>query len=181
MVRIVARGPRIFIGESNPAGYPFPYPAEALCQWFVLEYNFPMRREISAGCVIYRREGDETRVVLIRPRDRDAWALPKGLLDPGESSEAAAEREAQEETGLRGKLGSKIDSVKYTYTAKWESPPVKVFKIVTYYLMEFRDGDASQHDWEVESVEWFPIDQAIKLASYPSEKGVLKKAKELLA
>jgi hypothetical protein len=47
--------------------------------------------------------------------------------------------------------------------------------------MEFADGDPSQHDWEVESVEWFPIDQAIERASYPSEKAVLKKARELLA
>ena len=139
-----------------------------------------MRRDISAGCVIYRRVAQPFEVVLIRPRDRDVWALPKGLLDPGESAEVAAEREAQEETGLSGRLEQKIDTVKYTYSAKWENPPVQVFKIVTYYLMECTGGDTSQHDWEVEKVEWFPIDEAIKAAGYSSEKSILKKAKTLL-
>ena|SRR5687767_10002061 len=136
-----------------------------------------MRREISAGCVIYRRVSDRCEVVLIRPKGREVWALPKGLLDSDESSEVAAEREAREETGLTGTIGPKIDTVKYTYSAKWETPPVQVFKIVTYYLMECTGGDSSQHDWEVERVEWFPVDEAIKLAGYSSEKMVLKKAK----
>jgi 8-oxo-dGTP pyrophosphatase MutT (NUDIX family) len=138
-----------------------------------------MRREISAGCVIHRRE-QSIEVALIRPRDRDVWTLPKGLLDPGESPEVAAEREAREETGLFGRLGPKIDTVKYIYSAKWENPPGQVFKIVTYYLLEWSGGDTSQHDREVERVEWFPIDEAIKLAGFSSDKAILKKARTLL-
>jgi 8-oxo-dGTP pyrophosphatase MutT (NUDIX family) len=119
-------------------------------------------------------------VALIQPRDRKAWALPKGLIEPGEAPEAAAEREAREETGLSGAILTKIDTIKYSYVAKWERPPTRIFKIVTFYLLRFISGDPSQHDREVDRVEWFPIDDAIKRASYPQEKAVIRKAKDLI-
>jgi 8-oxo-dGTP pyrophosphatase MutT (NUDIX family) len=130
--------------------------------------------------VVYRRNENLTEVALIQPRDRNAWSLPKGLIESGEAPEIAAQREAREETGLSGMIVTKIDTIKYSYTAKWEKPPTRIFKIVTFYLMRYTDGDPSQHDREVDRVEWFPIDQAIKRASYAQEKSVLRKAKELL-
>jgi 8-oxo-dGTP pyrophosphatase MutT (NUDIX family) len=138
------------------------------------------RREISAGCVVYRTTEALTEVALIQPKDRKAWALPKGLIERGEAPEAAAQREAREETGLSGNIISKIDTIKYSYMAKWEKPPTRVFKIVTFYLLRYTDGDPSQHDREVDRVEWFPIDTAIANASYPQEKTIIRKAKELI-
>jgi 8-oxo-dGTP diphosphatase len=121
-----------------------------------------------------------TEVALIQPRDRKSWALPKGLIESGEEPQHAAQRETQEETGLSGEIVTRIDTIKYSYTAKWEQPPARIFKVVTFYLLRFREGDPEQHDKEVDRVEWFPIDQAIKSASYPQEKAVLRKAKELI-
>jgi 8-oxo-dGTP pyrophosphatase MutT (NUDIX family) len=138
------------------------------------------RREISAGCVVYRTTEDLTEVALIQPRDRKAWALPKGLIERGEVPEAAAQREALEETGLSGTIVTKIDTIKYSYMAKWEKPPTRVFKIVTFYLLKFTNGDPSLHDREVDRVEWFPIDHAISNASYPQEKTIIRKAKSLI-
>jgi 8-oxo-dGTP pyrophosphatase MutT (NUDIX family) len=139
-----------------------------------------VRREISAGCVIYRVERDSVQVALIRPKGRNSWALPKGMVEQGEASEAAARREAEEETGLQGEIAGKIDNIKYTYTTKWENPQAKIFKIVTFYLMRHTGGDTSLHDWEVDDVRWFPIDQAIANVSYSTEKQVLRKAKGML-
>jgi len=126
-----------------------------------------VRREISAGCVVYRTTEEGTQVALIQPRDRKAWALPKGIIERGEAPEMAAQREALEETGLSGTIVTKIDTIKYSYMAKWEKPPTRVFKIVTFYLLKFSGGDPSRHDREVDRVEWFPIDGAIASASYP--------------
>ena len=139
-----------------------------------------VRREISAGCVVYRTTDEGTEVALIRPRDRKAWALPKGIIERGEAPEVAAKREALEETGLSGTILSKIDTIKYSYMAKWETPPTRVFKIVTFYLLKFTDGDPSRHDREVDRVEWFPIEKAIANASYAQEKTIIRKAKDLI-
>jgi 8-oxo-dGTP pyrophosphatase MutT (NUDIX family) len=139
------------------------------------------RREISAGCVVYRTNGKLIEVALIQPRDRDAWALPKGLIERGETPEAAACREAREETGLSGEIESRIDTIKYSYTAKWEEPPIRVFKIVTFFLMQFTSGNPKDHDREVERVEWFPIEEAIRQASYKQEKDILAKAKRMIS
>jgi len=139
------------------------------------------RRETSAGCVVYRMENGLPQVALIQPHDRKAWALPKGLIERGEPPEKAAEREAREETGLSGRIVGKIDTIKYSYVATWEKPTVRVFKIVSFYLLKYMEGDPSRHDWEVDRVEWFPIEKAISSATYPLEKGILKKAKLLIA
>ena len=138
------------------------------------------RREISAGCVVYRTANGLTEVALIQPRDRNAWALPKGLIERGEAPEIAAQREAREETGLSGTLGTKLDTIKYSYMAKWEKPPTRVFKIVTFYLLRNTGGDTSLHDREVDRVEWFPIEEAIRMSSYKQEKDVLRKAQRLI-
>jgi ADP-ribose pyrophosphatase len=55
-------------------------------------------------CVVLIPIQDDGRVVLIRQFrpsvNRDLWELPAGSFDPGESPEAAAARECEEEIGL---------------------------------------------------------------------------------
>jgi 8-oxo-dGTP pyrophosphatase MutT (NUDIX family) len=138
------------------------------------------RREISAGGVVYRKSGSIAEVALIQPHDRQAWSLPKGLIERGETPEVAARREVREETGLLGDIVSRIDTIKYSYNARWEEPPVRIFKIVTFYLLRSTGGDPSKHDQEVDRVEWFSLDDAMQQATYAQEREILRKAKDLI-
>jgi 8-oxo-dGTP pyrophosphatase MutT (NUDIX family) len=138
------------------------------------------RREISAGCVVYRMQGEVAEVAMIQPRDRAAWSLPKGLIERGETPELAAIREAREETGLSCDILARIDTIKYSYVAKWESPPTRIFKIVTFFLSRYTGGDLLQHDHEVDRAEWFTVNDAIDRATYPQEREILRKAESLI-
>ena len=63
---------------------------------------------LSAGILLFRERGGETEVLLIKPggpfwrnRDKGAWMIPKGAVEPGEAPAEAALREFEEETGTR--------------------------------------------------------------------------------
>jgi ADP-ribose pyrophosphatase YjhB (NUDIX family) len=65
-----------------------------------------MKREFSAGGVLVRRLRGRWWLAAIRPNGKPegVWALPKGLIDAGETGAATALREVTEETGVEGML-----------------------------------------------------------------------------
>ncbi len=72
--------------------------------------------KLSAGLLLYRRNGDDVQVLIAHPggpiwsrRDAGAWSLPKGAPNDGEELFATARREFQEETGHRPPDGHAID------------------------------------------------------------------------
>jgi predicted NUDIX family NTP pyrophosphohydrolase len=63
---------------------------------------------VSAGLLMYRFKDDTMEVLLAHPggpffqkKDDGAWSIPKGEPEPGEDLLAAAQREFEEETGLK--------------------------------------------------------------------------------
>jgi 8-oxo-dGTP pyrophosphatase MutT (NUDIX family) len=122
-------------------------------------------------------------MAVIRPRGKreGVWALPKGLVAEGERSQEAALREVHEETGVTGRLVSKLGDVRYTYT--WEGE--RVFKVVSFYLVRYgrgRLGDVSaEHAHEVAEVRWLLLDEAPRLLTYGGEREIAEKAIAALA
>ena len=141
-----------------------------------------MRREFSAGGVVLRRVRGEWRLAAIRPGGKDdVWALPKGLVGPGESPADTALREVAEETGVEGRLVEKLGDVRYVYTWSGE----RVFKVVSFFLVRYvrgRLGDIPDHfRHEVAETRWLPLDEAPKLLSYKGEREMAAKALERIA
>lgn len=132
----------------------------------------------SSGGVIYRERGGGVEVALISVRGGSVWALPKGLVDKGETSEETALREVSEETGLKGGIIGRIGQISYWYFIKEENARCK--KTVDFFLMKYLGGDTAQHDFEVEEARWFLLDEAIERTAYKSEKDMLKKAKAMM-
>lgn len=139
----------------------------------------PTKREISAGGVVYRRDGDEIEIVLASRRTRRgelAWGLAKGGIEDDESAEDAAVREVREETGLLAEIETSLGETRYFYV--WEN--VRIRKTVHFFLMRHTGGDIDDRDDEMEEIRWFPLERALKRAAYRGERDVLGRAAELL-
>jgi 8-oxo-dGTP diphosphatase len=138
-----------------------------------------LKTQVSSGGVIFRKHDNIFEVAMVAVKGGNVWCLPKGLIDKGEAPEKTALREVGEETGLEGRIIEKIGEITYWYYIKDENTKCK--KTVHFFLMEYKSGDISNHDWEVDDASWFPIDEALKKASYKGEKEIIEKAKKKLA
>ena len=140
-----------------------------------------MRRELSAGGVVVRRLRGGWRMAAIRPGGKEVWALPKGLIAPGEGPAETAAREVAEETGVEGRLVGKLGDVRYVYTWKGE----RVFKIVSFYLFRYARGRLgeipAEHAHEVDATRWLPLEEAPQLLAYRGEREMAERARRLLA
>jgi predicted NUDIX family NTP pyrophosphohydrolase len=68
--------------------------------------SMPSSKTHSAGLLLFRLRAGGLQLLLGHPggpfwkrKDHGAWSIPKGLIEPGEQSLAAAQREFAEETG----------------------------------------------------------------------------------
>ena len=119
----------------------------------------------SAGILLYRREGQESCVLLGHPggpfygrKDDGVWTIPKGLIEGDEDAEVAARREFQEELGFAavGELESLGEIT------------IRSGKVVTCFGMEFRGAEAdllARFDPGEFTMEWPP--KSGRTAAFP--------------
>ena len=142
----------------------------------------------AAGGVVWRRNAEgRLRILLVHRPRYDDWSLPKGKLDAGESFEAAALREVEEETGLRCRLGPALPTVRYR-DGRGRA------KVVRYWAMEALEGtegtDATAPQegagWfvandEVDEVAWVSLERARNTLTYPHDVEVVDALAALVA
>lgn len=131
-------------------------------------------RIVAAGGLVTNPSG---KLLLIFRRGY--WDLPKGKLDEGETIEACALREVQEETGLaQVSLSTKLGLTYHEYFDKWSGQDVE--KQTHWYAMTAPDGQhlVPQTEEDIEQIIW--ADQAqIDLCmqdTYPNIIQIMEKA-----
>jgi 8-oxo-dGTP pyrophosphatase MutT (NUDIX family) len=112
-----------------------------------MEKQQPLKQK--AGVVVYRRDnGDEVRVLVVSARKfSNQWVLPVGTVKKGESLQAAARRECEEESGYRVELGRKLPTIQISQ--RGTATPF------TFFLATVQSETES---WETDRIRrWVPL------------------------
>ena len=124
--------------------------------------------EFSAGGVV--RRGDEVLLVWAKDlKGEQVVTLPKGIVDPGETSEQAAVREVREETGYRCRILGELPRSEYFY----RRGGLLVRKTVRWFLMEPVTEEGT-HDDEIDEVRWVPAAEAVGLLAYEADQRLVR-------
>src|SRR5512147_769690 len=120
----------------------------------ISQAKVPTLDQVSAGGVAFRWQDSEPEIAIVSVKPKLRWQLPKGIVDPGESPEVTAVREVKEEAGVETDRLALIETIEYWYRSVRNGKPVRYHKFVHFYLLEYRSGNVSEHDHEVEESRW---------------------------
>jgi predicted NUDIX family NTP pyrophosphohydrolase len=126
----------------------------------------------SAGILLYRRRGEAVEVLLVHPggpfwarRDRGAWSIPKGEVEPGEDPLAVAVREFEEETGRPppaagllplGEVRQRGGKLVAAWAAPGDLDPAAVTS--NTFTLEWPPGSGRRREFpEVDRAGWFDL------------------------
>jgi len=114
--------------------------------------------------------------------DGKHWGFPKGLVEPGESAEAAALREIAEETGmLRSSLEVIAALPSSEYGFRRPNRGALVFKRVHHFLVAAPEGSALHPDpVEIAEATWLGFDAARGRLTFKNAIEILDAAHALL-
>jgi 8-oxo-dGTP pyrophosphatase MutT (NUDIX family) len=120
----------------------------------------------AAGGVIVRDADGGVEVAVVHRSRYDDWSLPKGKLMEGESSEEAALREVEEETGFRCELGEELAPAHYRDRKGRR-------KRVRWWRMRPVSG-TFEPNTEVDELRWLEPADAVVLLDYEHDRALVK-------
>jgi 8-oxo-dGTP pyrophosphatase MutT (NUDIX family) len=110
--------------------------------------------EVAAVC--YRRVGGLVEFLLVRTKGGARWTFPKGHIEGGEPAWRAAEREAWEEAGVRGRIASDPCAI-YPHEKHTRDGQCVELTVAAYLLEVESDSDTPEPGREP---TWFSPEQA---------------------
>ena len=134
-----------------------------------------MRKEKSAGAIVFRKEKEP--VYLLLHYEAKHWDFPKGHVEKNETDEQTVRREVAEETGIEDiKLikGFK-ERIQYYYKLKSET----INKTVNFYLAR-TNTEKVTISFEHIGFAWLSYEKAMEQLTFKNAKEILEKANEFL-
>lgn len=131
----------------------------------------PASLQVAALCL--RVRDGKTRVLLITSRDTGRWVIPKGWPMRGRSLPGAAEQEAWEEAGAKGKI-DKEPSGAFHYEKRLDSGLCMPTDVVVF-PMRVETLSKSYPEAQQRKRKWFAPKEAAKLVDEEGLQEILRK------
>ena len=130
-----------------------------------------MKYEKSCGAVIFRKDGG-WQVLLIRHTKGRHVSFPKGHMEPGEMESQTAEREVQEETGLRIRVDKRFRA-ENRYNIRPDTQ-----KLVVIFAAVTEQAEITPQPEEIAEAFWLPVDEAENRLTYERDRRIMRDAFE---
>lgn len=124
-------------------------------------YEYP-RAALTVDCVIFGLDEEELKVLLIErgcEPFEGRWAIPGGFVRPGESVDAAAQRELEEETGVSKVFLEQL----YTFGSPERDPREHVVSVAYYALVNINQHNLHAST-DARAAAWFSVHDIPELA-----------------
>lgn len=127
------------------------------------------KKSKSAGGIVFN---PETGKLLVVSQRGVSWSLPKGHIEPGETSLSAAKREIGEETGITqlrliAKLGSCSRPNSYYPTE---------LKTIELFLFSTSQRKIILHDEHTPEARWVGTKELLRLLTHPEDRAFVANA-----
>jgi predicted NUDIX family NTP pyrophosphohydrolase len=150
--------------------------------------------KVSAGLLMYRMRGGERELLLVHPggplwakKDTGAWSIPKGEVAAGEDALSTAQREFEEETGIRpqgqflslGTVTQKGGKAVQAWAFEGDCDPASIRS--NTFLMEWPPRSGKQQEFpEVDRAAFFGLEEA-KTKINPAQVALLVELERVLS
>lgn len=127
------------------------------------------------GALCWRRAGGKVEVLLVTSRETGRWVIPKGWPIPDLTPEASAAREAWEEAGVKGEVGSACLGVfAYEKVIDHDLPgPPTLPCIVTVFPLRVTRQNRSFPENGQRRMKWFPLEKAARKVEEPELQALI--------
>lgn len=139
--------------------------------WLLNRDHLAGRPVVSAGGLPIRQGLAGPEALFVGSGEATAWRIPKGMMQLGESIEAAAIREVAEETGYRCRIRTHLGTARWPYY--YEEQLYE--ELVHFFAMEPL-GEMGARDTEHAATVWHPLAGSDDVLLYESERAIARAA-----